>query len=251
MSRAVSVAVATVLFLLVVAAVTGAGWVVVFFGLVAAGVAFGAIGIVGAVRRAGRAPVEWPDAWVGVATVTRLRSTTELKDGRRLITMDVRVEPADGSAPFDSVFTRRVAADAVPGVQPGLQFPAMWRQDRREKVKIARGPKREEAQRFFDQVRVRDGLVDRLELEAVRRGLPAEAEVLRVDRTGRTVSGVPVFAVELRILHGDLPTIVKEMPLSDFQYGLLVAARRVRVRYLPDNPRAVAVAIEKRQEAVS
>ena len=135
MSRAVSVAVATVLFLLVVAAVTGAGWVVVFFGLVAAWVAFGAIGIV-----AGRAPVEWPDAWVGVATVTRLRSTTELKDGRRLITMDVRVEPADGSAPFDSVFTRRVAADAVPGVQPGLQFPAMWRQHRREKVKLARGP---------------------------------------------------------------------------------------------------------------
>ena len=41
------------------------------------------------------------------------------------------------------------------------------------------------------------------------------------------------------------------MPLSDFQCGLLVAARRVRVRYLPDNPRAVAVAIEKRQEAVS
>ncbi len=139
MSRVVSVAVATVLFLLVVAAVTGLGWGVVFFGLVAAGVAFGAIGIVGAVRRAGRAPVEWPDAWVGVATVTRLRSTTELKDGRRLITMDVRVEPADGSAPFDSVFTRRVAADAVPGVQPGLQFPAMWRQYRRERVKIARG----------------------------------------------------------------------------------------------------------------
>lgn len=251
MSRAVSVAVATVLFLLVVAAVTGLGWGVVFLGLVAALVVFGAVGIVGVVRSAGRAPVEWPDAWVGVATVTRLRSTTELKDGRRLITMEVRVEPADGSAPFDSVFTRRVAADAVPGVQPGLQFPAMWRRDRREKVKIARGPKREEAQRFFDQVRVRDGLVDKRDLEAVRRGVPAEAEVLRVDRTGRSVGNIPVYEVELQILHGDLPRVVKEMPLSDFQYGLLVTARRVRVRYLSDNPRAVAVAIEKRQEAVS
>lgn len=195
-------------------------------------------------------PVEWPDALIGVATVTEILSITELKDGRRLINMNVSVEPAHGGPPFNATFSRRVPQKSVPGVQPGLQFPAMYRPDRPEKVKIARATKQEPAQQFFDHVRMRDGTVRAEELRADREGVLTEADVLNIVPTVQTRGGFPVYDVDLRVeVVGEAPLEVrKSMPLSSYEHGLLAASPRVRVKYLVENPRAVAVGIEDRQE---
>lgn len=257
MSKFLSVSVAVALVLLVIAAVTDIGLgtllSVVWLPLGALALGAAAVSVVRAVARAGRRPVEWPDASVGVATVQSIRSSTELKDGRRLMVMSVVVEPADGSPLFESEFTRRVAAEAVAGVQPGLQFPAMYRVARREKVKIARGSQKARAQAFFDKVRVRDGWVQPAQLAADRNGVLAEADVLGIGHTDRRVGITPVFEVTLRILPlSGTPYVHRmPMPLSRFEHDLLSRTPRVRVKYLPDNPHAVAVAIEHRQEAIT
>jgi hypothetical protein len=248
--------VAILLLYLVVAASTGVsvftllwGTGVVAFGLFLTAVVLAVISTL----RSGPAPVEWPDAKVGVATVKKVLSTTELKDGRRLVNVNVRVEPADGSGSFDSTFTRRVPQASVAGIEPGLQFPAMYRPDRREKIKIARGDKQQKAQRFFDHVRVRDGMVQVLELQAAQAGVLTDADVLSIDRTDRVLGGFPVYDVGLRIHRvGATPyEHRKSMPLSSFEHGLLAATPSVRVKYLPENPQAVAVAIENRQEELT
>lgn len=256
MSRFLSWPVAILLLFLVVAASTGVGVLTLLkWAAVAGGVLFGLLllwFVVDSVR-SGPGPVEWPDAEVGVATVKKVLSTTELKDGRRLVNVNVRVEPADGSEAFDSTFTRRVPQATVAGIEPGLQFPAMYRPDRREKIKIARGDKQQKAQRFFDHVRVRDGMVQVLELQAAQAGVLTDADVLSIDRTDRVLGGFPVYDVGLRIHRvGATPfEHRKSMRLSSFEHGLLTATPRVRVKYLPENPQAVAVAIENRQEELT
>lgn len=245
--------VALLLLLLVTAAVTG----ISFFTLLSAlplivGAPVVARAVIRTVRN-GPAPVEWPDARVGVATVWQVQSVTELRDGRRLVTVGVRVEPADGGAPFNSTFTRRVPQASVAGIQPGLQFPAMYRPGRPEKVKIARGRKQQAAQDFFNHVRVRDGMVQPQELQAAREGVLTEADVVGVVATGRVLGDLPVYDVDLRVRRvGATPyEHRKSMPLSSFEHRLLTSTPRVRVKYLAENPQAVAVAIENRQEELT
>jgi len=256
MSRFLSWPVAILLLFLVVAASTGVGFLALLkWAAVAGGVLFGLLllwFVVDSVR-SGPGPVEWPDAKVGVATVWEVQSVTELKDGRRLVTVGVQVEPADGGVPFNSTFTRRVPQASVAGIQPGLQFPAMYRPQRPEKVKIARGRKQQAAQDFFNHVRVRDGMVQPLELQAAREGVLTEADVVSINRTGQVRGSFPVYDVVLRVRRAGATPYEhrKSMPLSSFEHGLLAATPSVRVKYLPENPQAVAVAIENRQEELT
>ncbi|AJE32572.1 hypothetical protein B842_03595 [Corynebacterium humireducens NBRC 106098 = DSM 45392] len=256
MSRSLPWPVAILLLYLVVAASTGVsvftllwGTGVVAFGLFLTAVVLAVISTL----RSGPAPVEWPDAKVGVATVWEVQSVTELKDGRRLVTVGVQVEPADGGVPFNSTFTRRVPQASVAGIQPGLQFPAMYRPQRPEKVKIARGRKQQAAQDFFNHVRVRDGMVQPLELQAAREGVLTEADVVSINPTGQVRGSFPVYDVVLRVRRAGATPYEhrKSMPLSSFEHGLLAATPSVRVKYLPENPQAVAVAIENRQEELT
>lgn len=196
-----------------------------------------------------RRPVNWPNAHVGVATVTSSHFTLPNPEGPATVTVKVDVENQGGEV-FASELVRKVPVPALSLIEPGLQFPAMYRPDRREKVKIARGSHQDRAQEFFEQVRLRDGLLDTAALDADRRGRIAYARLLSVRDTGERRRGLPVRALDLRIRSVEGPEYnhTSVMVLTPNQIRMLTPGRILRVKYVPENPTHVAVALEPVKE---
>lgn len=205
--------------------------------------------VVGYTMWSRRRPVNWPDAHVGVATVTSSHFTLPNPEGPVTVTVKVDVENQGGEV-FASELVRKVPVPALSLIEPGLQFPAMYRPDRREKVKIARGSHQDRAQEFFEQLRLRDELVDAAALDADRRGRIAYARLLSVRDTGERRRGLPVRALDLRIrrTEGSEYNHTVVMVLTPNQIRMLTPGRILRVKYVPENPTHVAVAVEPVRE---
>lgn len=193
-------------------------------------------------------PVEWPDAKIGVARVTALRVGPEAGDGRAPATIEVRVQPMEGGPEFSSTLTRRVPAASIHGIQEHMRFPVMFRPDRPEKVKIARGKHEIPAQRFFDHLRLREGLIDEATLRADAHGLPTTVKVLWYRGTGREIAGLPEFEFAVRVFvpGGGEYDVVKTRPLLRAEAAALVPGAILPARCIPGDAYAVAIALTAR-----
>lgn len=213
-------------------------------------VAFVVARLLGARRNA---PVEWPVANIGVAQIKSMRfGSSPDKQGKVKVTMSVLVEPEHGK-PFTSTLTRSIPQHKCHRLQQGMLFPVMFRPGRPEKVKIARGKHERQGRIFFNNIRVRDDLIDSATLHADAEGLPAYAIVQGIHPTGRIIRDLREFQLALRVQprSGDAFEIMKTMPLLEFEAAAVSPGAVLPARYIPNKPGAVAVSMRPKAHAPS
>lgn len=200
--------------------------------------------------RSSSKPVEWPQANIGVGQIESFSVAPKPdKNGYYKVIMQMAVEAEDGTA-FKSVLTRQLPEHKHSLLQRGMLVPVMYRPDREEKVKIARGRHEQRAQDFLNQVRIRDGILDRETLEADRRGRPAYSQVKCIRDTGRKVRGLKEYELGLSVFpsHGEPYSVSKKMILMNSEVNSVTPGTILPTRYLPNQPNALVVSLRPKNE---
>lgn len=200
--------------------------------------------------RGSNKPVEWPQANIGVGQIESFSvASNPDKKGYYKVIMQMAVEAENGTA-FKSVLTRQLPEHKHSLLQRGMLVPVMYRPDREEKVKIARGRHEQRAQNFLNQVRIRDGILDRETLEADRRGRPAYSQVQYIEDTGRKVRGLKEYELGLSVFpkHGEPYSASKKMILMNSEANSVTPGTILPTRYLPNQPNALVVSLRPKNE---
>lgn len=195
--------------------------------------------------RGSRKPVEWPNAKIGVGQIKSFSvSPKPDKKDYYEVTMQMAVEAQDGTT-FDSVLTRKLPAHKHSLLEQGMLVPVMYRPGRTEKVKIARGQHEQKAQDFLNQVKIRDGILDRETLEADLRGRPARSQVTSIKDTGRKVRGLKEYELGLSVFpkRGEPYEVSKRMILTNSEAKAAAPGAILPTRYLPHQPNALVVSL--------
>lgn len=195
-------------------------------------------------------PVEWPQANIGVGQIESFSVTGKPdKKGYYTVIMQMAVEAQDGSH-FKSVLTRQLPEHKHSLLQQGILVPVMYRPDRPEKVKIARGRHEKRAQDFLNQVKIRDGILDREMLEADLRGRPTYSQVKYIKDTGRKVRGLNEYELGLSVFpaHGEPYSVTKTMVLMNYEATAVTPGTILPTRYLPNQPNALVVSLRPKNE---